>query len=174
MKPMVLGLCAPILSSAVFLARAPSQAFNYVGWGLSDNRIAIDQPVGEEAEGIISMGNDGMAKTRFCSLKSQYVCFESAHYAFLVPSTPNFDGGTFEHNGIRSHLRKGRLKVTILGKSVDDVVMVRSSGEHTPENKYLFSWRVGLIAIRMERDWEGGTVQETYWLEGEMGFGARR
>jgi hypothetical protein len=157
-------MLAPMLGSMT----ANAQSYRYVRWvGLE--RLTIEQPVGQAAQGRIVVGNDAFLQTDFCEAEADYYCFFSTHEAFAVPKMLDSSSSEWTVRGVRFELVARDLTVSILGRRVGNLFMIRSPADATATGGkpwlYLYSARDGLVAFGSE------DLRATYWLEGEVGFG---
>lgn len=165
------------LVAALCLALAPTTATGgdigsdaasvYIGWLQNEETIRIVPPTHDSSEGEIWLGDDGSEVAEFCADDSDYFCFRSSRYSFAVPKSRKWPDDHWTHNGISCEVIERGLRVTILGRELPEVNVLRCHAPNVPGSAFAFSLRDGLIAIGVSSTgWDG-----TYWLEGTKGFG---
>jgi hypothetical protein len=149
---------------------AHAESYRYVRWTGLD-RLMIEPPVGNPSKGRIVVANDALFQTDFCETSDDYHCFFSAQHAFAVPKMLRANTKEWTVHGIRFELVDRNVSVSIFGRRIDGLSVVRSPANATAGEKpwlYLYSPRDGLVAFGSE------DLRSTFWLEGDVGFGASR
>ena len=165
--------CVAIITVAVLSVLAAgsvaAQPYRYVGW-TGSSRVTIEPPVDRFAKGRIVEGRDAFLVTDFCDPVDDYYCFFSAHEAFAVPKVLGPETSEWTVRGVRFALLERRASVSILGRKIDDLAVIRSPASAVAAGWgawiYLYSPRDGLVAFGSE------DRPVTFWLEGAVGFGA--
>ena len=158
-----------MLASTLVCMTASAQSYRYVRW-IGVEGLTIEEPAGRTLEGRIVVGKDAFLQTEFCKAGSDYYCFFSTHHAFAVPKKLDSYSSEWTVRGVRFELVARELSVSILGRRVGNLFMIRSPADATATGGkpwlYLYSARDGLVALGSE------DLRATYWLESEVGFAA--
>lgn len=168
MKLPSIVIALVLVASTLGSSTETEQSYRYVRWsGLE--QITIEEPVEPNAQGRIVVANDASFQTSFCEADSEYYCFFSAHQAFAVPKSIAGNTDEWTVKGVRFELVERDVSVSIFGRRIDGLVVIRSPADATVAGDkpwlYLYSPRAGLVAFGSE------DLRVTYWLEGEHGFG---
>jgi hypothetical protein len=169
MRDLCIAILVMMLASTLAPKAADAESYRYVRWvGLE--RLTIEPPVGHSSKGRIVVADDAFFQTDFCEDADDYYCFRSAQHAFAVPKVIGSNTKEWTVRGVRYELIERNVSISVFGRKIDGLSVMRSPANVTAAgNKpwlYLYSPRDGLVAFGSE------DLRSTYWLEGDVGFGA--
>lgn len=171
-----------VLIAAILLAVASTahatpakRGFVYARW-LRDDRIEIVPPR-EGTAGKIWVAKDAVDDATFCTVDSNFYCFQSNYYALAIPKKFDPIQDTWEHEGVTYKIIRAGVAVSIFGRVIRDLVLIHVPSSATPgmrsnreDGYFLYSQSHGVVGFGFWK--ENGEGERSYWLEAEKGFAA--
>lgn len=159
------------------LEAAPSTAgdatYRYVRW-VGRETLSIQAPTNGSSRGQVIIGDDAFFQTPFCESDSDFFCFFSSQLAFAVPKHLSNVARKWTVRDITFEIVEKDVSVSIFGRRHIGLIVVKTPAEATNVGQktgkptyFLYSARDGVVGFSYEYG------QPTYWLEGEVGFGAQ-
>lgn len=163
------------LVSIIATSDSCADGVTYRRW-LRNDLVRLEPP-DTGTKGTIWFAPDAREAAMFCSKDSDFACFFSDRYAFAVPKKLDPTATSWEHEGVTFEVIERGLTISVLGRIVDDIVLIRAPYSAAPrlstskeDGYFLYSRAVGLVGFGY---WaESATRERAYWLTGELGFGA--
>lgn len=168
---LMLGLFGLLSATSPVLAGTESQ-YRYVAW-IGNEALIIERPSADSLRGAMKSSGDVTLELEFCEEVSDYICFFSGLHAFAVPKRLSRTVREWTVHGVRFELVADGLTISLLGRRLDDLFLIRTPAEATVLGREtgkpalsLFSPTYGLVGFYLPRE------LRTYWMDGASGFGA--